>query len=240
MKSKLLIICILLATVSVNAQYTVEDSEGTLIQEGDMVVYGATTYPEASFDFYVNNTSTSEDIRMRIEFVGAVNADGSMMELCFGECYTSIIVGESYPVGLDVIVPPGGQTGEGNHFYNADPGNGTDMLDYEFRFFQVDATGNEIGTSLSMIYRYDPALSVPDYEKLNVSIESTMVTDMLVVNVQEDVNVTIFDLQGKMVVFQKLNIGQQNIDVSHLSDQLYLVKFVNSEGASLVNKIIVR
>ena len=240
MKSKLLIICILLLSISVKAQYTVEDSNGDLIQEGDMVVYGATTYPEGSFDFYVNNTSSTEDIRMRIEFVSAVNADGSMMELCFGECYTSIVIGESYPVGLDVIVPPGGQTGEGNHFYNADPGNGTDMLDYVFRFFQVDATGNEIGTSLTMTYRYDPALSVSDFEKLDVSIESTIVRDLLAVNVAEEVEVAIFDLQGRIVVTAKLDIGEHNIDVSNLNEQMYIVKFVNTNGASQVDKIIVK
>lgn len=240
MKKILLLACLLMVSITMNAQFTVEDDNGDPVVEGDMVVYGTTTYPEASFDYFVNNTSTTDDINMRIEFVSAVNADGSMMELCFGECYTSIVIGESYPVGLDVVVPPGGQTGLGNHFYNADPGNGTDMLDYVFRFFQVDSAGNEIGTSLTMSYRYDPSLGVDDVNQLDFSIDATVVNNELRVNTNEILDITIYDLQGRAVQHQSLHMGQQTINVSHLSSQLYIVQFTNDYGVSESVKIVVK
>lgn len=240
MKKILLLACLLIVSITMNAQFTVEDDNGDPVVEGDMVVYGTTTYPEASFDYFVNNTSTTDDINMRIEFVSAVNADGSLMELCFGECYTSIVIGESYPVGLDVVIPPGGQTGLGNHFYNADPGNGTDMLDYVFRFFQVDSAGNEIGTSLTMTYRYDPLLAVSEFEMLDVSINATVVSNELVVTVLEEVRMAVYDIQGKLVYSQKLDIGEQQIDISNLRSQMYIVKFMDDLGRSQASKIIVR
>ena len=165
----------LFVAVTMTAQFTVEDHDGNPIVDGDLVSYGVTTYPEASLDFFVNNTSATDDINMKIEFVSALNADGSQMELCFGLCYTGIIIGQVYPPGNEVItITPGGQTLAGNHMYNADPGDGTHIIEYVFRFYQVDGSGNEIGTPMSMTYRYDPALGVNDIAKLDVAVKSTV------------------------------------------------------------------
>src|SRR5210317_2060509 len=129
MKKNLLLLSILFVGIfSMNAQFTVEDEEGNPIEDGAVITYGVTTYPEASLDFFVNNTGT-EPIYTKIEFVSAVNADGSMMELCYGLCYTGITIGNSYPPNIEYVeIAPGGQTGPGNHLYNADPGNGTDVI----------------------------------------------------------------------------------------------------------------
>jgi hypothetical protein len=169
MKKNLLLVCLLFGAAVMNAQFTVEDHDGNLIEDGDVVAYNSIVFEEASLEFFVNNTSTGE-IRTRIEFVSATNADGSQMELCYGECYTGITIGENYPVGFDVVIAAGDQTGLGNHMYNADPGNGTDVLDYVFRFYEVDAGGNEIGTPLSMTYRYDPLLGVNDQNALDLQL----------------------------------------------------------------------
>jgi hypothetical protein len=122
---------------------------------------------------------------------------------------------------------------------NADPGNGTDVLDYVFRFYQIDMSGNEIGESLSVTYRYDPLLSVND-NNLNVNIFATSISDELNVTVDEELNLTIYNLQGKIVKSQRLNIGQQSINVSDLSSQMYIAHFDNGRGLSQTTKIVVR
>lgn len=240
MKKNLLLVCMLLGVVSMNAQFTVEDQDGNLIEDGDVVAYNSTVYEEASLEFFVTNTSAIDEIRTRIEFVSAINADGSQMELCYGECYTGITIGENYPVGFDIVIPVGGQTGLGNHLYNADPGNGSNVLDYVFKFYEVDGGGNEIGTPITMTYRYDPFLGVNDYNTLDVTIASTVVTSQIIATVFEPVTVTIYDLQGRLVLSQRIDVGQQAIDVSSLRSQLYIVQFENNEGASKTTKIVVR
>ncbi|PKA82319.1 putative secreted protein (Por secretion system target) [Ulvibacter sp. MAR_2010_11] len=240
MKKNLLVLSLLCSVFVMNAQFTVEDLAGNPIVEGDIVAYNSLDFEHAALEFFVNNTSATEEINMRIEFVSATNADGSQMELCFGECYTGIAIGTVYPIGLDMIIAPGGQTGPGNHMYNADPGDGSSQLDYVFRFFQVDAGGNEIGTPMSMTYRYDPLLGVNDVEPLQVAIVSTIVANELVVNAQEDLDVVIYDLQGRKVLAQSISVGQQAINVSGLRSQLYLVQFSNNKGVSQTSKIVVR
>lgn len=241
MKRKLLFLSILLVAFGMNAQYTVEDENGNLLTDGDIISFN-TIAPDADaiYNFYVNNTSTDTAIRMKIEFVSALNADGSMMELCFGLCYTGITIGQSYPPNADYVeIAPGAQTPPGNHMANADAGNGTDVLDYLFRFYQIDNAGNEIGDSLSVTYRYDPLLSVND-NSLNVNIFATSITDELNVTVDEELNLTIYNLQGKIVKTQKLNIGQQSINMSDLSSQMYVAHFDNGRGVSQTTKIVVR
>ena len=240
MKLKLLFLSALFVTLSINAQYTVEDHNGDAVVNGTVLTYGTLTYPEASFDFYVNNVSATETIRMKIEFVSALNADGSSMELCFGLCYTGITVGQSYPPNADYVeILPGGQTLPGNHMFNADPGNGTDMVIYTFRFYQIDMAGIEIGDPLTVIYRYNPLLGVSSNE-LNVNLFSTSISDELVLTVDEELDLMVYDLQGRIVKSQKLEIGTQQINMSDLSSQMYLLHFQNNRGVSYTTKIVVK
>tara|TARA_B110000285_G_scaffold181338_1_gene204651 strand:- start:43 stop:798 length:756 start_codon:yes stop_codon:yes gene_type:complete len=240
MKLKLFLLGVLSTSLSMNAQYTVEDENGNTVLDGATVTYGTLTYPEASFDFYVNNTSATETIRMKIEFVSAVNADGSNMELCFGLCYTGIVVGQSYPPNADYVeVLPGSQTFAGNHFYNADPGNGTDTLIYTFRFFQIDTAGNEIGDPLTLIYQYNPLLGV-NSNKLNVNLFSTSIADQLVLTVDEELDLVVYDLQGRVVKSQRLEMGTQQINMSDVSPQMYLLHFQNNRGVSYTAKVVVK
>jgi hypothetical protein len=240
MKLNLLFLSALFVTLSINAQYTVEDEDGDVVTDGTILTYGTLTYPEASFDFYVNNVSATDAIRMKIEFVSAMNADGSSMELCFGLCYTGIAIGQSYPPNAEFVeILPGGQTLPGNHMYNADPGNGTDIIEYTFRYYQIDMTGNEIGDALTVIYRYNPLLGVNSNE-LNVNLFSTSITDELVLSVDEELDLMVYDLQGRVVKSQRLEIGTQQINMSDLSSQMYLMHFQNNRGVSYTAKVVVR
>lgn len=242
MKKNLLLLSVLFVGIfSMNAQFTVEDAEGNPIEDGAVVTYNVTTYPEASLDFFVNNTG-SEAIYSKIEFVSAVNADGSLMELCYGLCYTGITIGNSYPPNNEYVeIAPGGQTGPGNHLYNADPGNGTDIIEYVFRFYQVDQSGmNEIGDELTMTYRYDPLLGIDDVYEINLELASTIITDKLIVDTIEDLDFKVIDLQGRLVKQQRLSAGHQEIEMNDLRSQIYLVQFTNVEGQTRIEKIVVR
>ena len=241
MKLKLLFLGALFVTLGINAQYTVEDHNGDPVTDNYVLTYGTLTYPEASFDFYVNNVSATETIRMKIEFVSAINADGSAMELCFGLCYTGITVGQSYPPNAEYVeILPGGQTLPGNHMYNADPGNGVDMVIYRFRFYQIDMAGNEIGDALNVYYRYNPLLGINEANELNVNLFATSITDELVLTVDEELDLMVYDLQGRVVKSQKLEIGRQQINMSDLSSQMYLLHFQNNRGVSYTTKVVVR
>ena len=125
--------------------------------------------------------------------------------------------------------------------FNADPGNGTYVLDYVFRFYQVDSSGlNEIGDDLTMTYRYDPLLGIEDLKEINIDLYSTVITDQLIVDTLEDLDFKVIDLQGRVVKNEKLTAGHQEINMSDLRSQIYIVQFTNVEGNSKTAKIVVR
>lgn len=239
MKNKLFLIALLLATFTMNAQFTVETHKGDPIVDGGVYSSGALGIA-GELPFYVYNTS-SAPINMKIEFVSLQNGDADMVQLCFDLCVTGLVVGQSYPGNLTgVTIDPGQhQTATGDHILNNDPGNGTEVLDYVFKFYQVDDAGNEIGTPLTMTYRYDPLLGTEEMNKLDISVYPTVVHDVLRVDTDEILEMQMYDLQGRLVKSTKLAIGQQQIDMSNMASQMYLVRFENEFGEFQTTKLIV-
>ncbi|NND63768.1 MAG: T9SS type A sorting domain-containing protein [Flavobacteriaceae bacterium] len=239
MKKITFLLTFLFASVSLFAQYTLEDADGNEIMDGAVLEFGAYTAPWAKYDFFVNN-DTSDPINVKIEFVGATNADGSLFELCWGLCYTSIMVGNSYPLGNDwVTIDGNGQSLPGNHLFNQSDGGGN-SIDYEFRFHLVDNSGNDIGSSKTVTYRYDPLLSIGDLNISQVELQSTVVNETLNVQSPVDVDAVIYNVRGQQVAATKLAAGNQQFDVSALASQAYLVVFTDDSGASKTVKFIKR
>ena len=236
MKKILLLIPVLFAAFTMNAQYVVEDHDGNEITGGMVVEFSDYGVSNASLEYYITNNGPN-DIYMRIEFVSAVNATGTGFELCFEQCYIDLVVGQTVPPAPQfVTIAPGETTPEGNHFANTL--EGTDIKDYVFRFYETDSEGNDIDNSLSFTYRYDPTLGVNDVNELDISVASTVIFNDMHVNAVEELTMEIYSLQGKLVNSQKINVGQQLINMSNLSSQMYIVKFSNDEGASKTIKVV--
>ena len=236
MKKILLLLISIFTAFTMNARYEVEDQFGHEIIDGMVVEFSDYGVPNGSLEYYITNNDSNE-IYMRIEFVDAINATGAGFELCFGQCYIDLVVGQTVPPAPQFLaIAPGGITSEGNHFANTL--EGTEVKDYVFRFYETDSDGNDIGSDLSFTYRYDPTLGVNDLNELNISVASTVILSDMQVNAVEELNMEIYSLQGKLVSSEKINIGQQLINMSNLSSQMYIVKFSNDEGASKTIKVV--
>ncbi|MBW2936654.1 T9SS type A sorting domain-containing protein [Aureisphaera sp. CAU 1614] len=233
---KLLTLFCAFATITAVAQFNVESHAGDPILDGQMIIAGALNNP---LPFYVNNESTTDEIYMKCEFVSAVNYDGVDMQLCFGLCYDPVAVGDIYPPGSEVVtIQPGQhQDSDGDKFLNYNDGGGN-IIDYVFRFFQVDAGGVEIGDDLTFTYRYDPALGVNDNKEVKANITNTVVRDVLTIEAIEEASVVIYDIRGRAVSNQKLIIGTNTINVANLPSQVYLVQMTNDKGFSQAVKIV--
>ncbi|HLW33784.1 MAG TPA: T9SS type A sorting domain-containing protein [Aequorivita sp.] len=242
MKFKLLLLSIVGSIAVANAQYTVTDEVGNVLNDGDIIEYGTYGVGEGSYDFYVTNDNPSQTIYTRIEFVDAINTDGSLFELCYGLCMTGLTIGQTVPMAPETLpIGVGEATGYGNHFQNFDPGNGVDNLDYIFAFHQYEADGvTEIGTPLTFTYRYNPLLSVKDNKAVNLTLHSTIVRDELVMDVKESIHMTVYNLLGKKVKEVQLETGRQHVNMSNLSAQPYIIRFTNERGATKVEKIVVQ
>src|SRR5690606_8775698 len=245
MKLKLLLLSVLGSVALANAQYTVTDRSGIVLNEGDVVEFGSIVLAEASFDFFVTNDNPSEEIYTRVEYVSESNStNGEFEQLCYGLCYNNLEPGETGPPASDVAlaIGVGETTPMGNHFYNDDPGNGVDNVEFVFSFRQYeDPAGTiEIGTPLTFTYRYNPTLGTSENTKVNLTIQSTIVSNELVLNVNEPVKMAVYDLQGRIVKQARFETGRQSVNMSDLSSQAYILQFENERGATQTTKIVVQ
>lgn len=244
MKLKLLFLAIMGSVTIANAQYTVTDDSGNVLREGDILEYGTFGYNTgADYIFYVANDNPTETIYSRLEFVSATNADGSMFEICYaGQCYTDIPIGFTAPPIPNVLpIGVGESTPGGDHILNGDPGDGAYMIDYVCAFHQYEADGvTEIGTPLTFTYRYNPTLGLKDNSKVNLTVQSTVITNELVLNVNEPISMKVYDLQGRVVKQGRFETGRQAVNMSNLSPQAYILQFNNEKGATQTTRIIVQ
>lgn len=245
MKLKLLFLAIVCSVAVANAQYTVTNESGDVLQEGDVLEFGTYGYNVgADYVFFVTNDNPTETIYSRLEFVDVINADGSLFEICYaGQCYTGLDLGFTAPPTPNVLpIGPGETTPPGfDHILNGDPGDGVYMIDYICAFHQYEEDGvTEIGTPLTFTYRYNPTLGVKDNSKVNLTIQSTIITNELVLNVNEPISMTVYDLQGRVVKQARYETGRQAVNMSNLSSQAYILQFNNEKGATQTTRIIVQ
>jgi hypothetical protein len=118
----------------------------------------STTSSGSFVDETFTYTIPSDYNGVRIEVENISGTDGSMMELCFGECYFGVSTGTSYPTSPsmpNVNIEPGQtQPSSGDHFFNMDAGDGNTAVEYAFKFYLADENGIQDGNSFRLRYRY--------------------------------------------------------------------------------------
>ena len=238
MKKALLILGLLFVTVA-QAQITVTRSNGAPIENGQVFTFNSLEYDDAYFGFLVNNnTASSIDVRILCESI--TNATGAGMELCFGNvCLASVSTGNAYPSSA-VTIPAGGTNSEFDHFLNSNAGTGG-ISDYKFTFYIEDEFGGSAAEIVTMTYRYDPNAMSTDGFALNstgATLKSTVVQNTLDIKASKNVQMELFDMNGKTIRRQNLNAGDHSIDASDLNAGIYIVNFTTDSNQHSSAKFI--
>jgi len=233
---------LILASYVSFAQFEVRDkSDDSIVTDGQTLNFaesGTSSTSPYNWKFKVTNTS-GNDIYMRIFVDDMTGSDGSNYQLCFnGVCLNSISLNSGYP-STPALIAAGATNSAGNSFWNQNPSSTTTPMSWTFRFQAFDAGGTEIGTPLSVTYNFDPSLSINDSELTSVDVFPTQVKNELNVSSNEDLTAEFYDILGKRVKQTTVTSGASIIDVSDLSPQLYIIRFRNNSGKTLVKKIIV-
>ena len=237
MKTNFLFLALCLAVASVNAQFTFLDIDGLPVDSGAVVSFGQGQVgdPAGYYEFIISN-DTSDPIFMKAELLDITNADGSSFEICFGQCYTEIEVGQKFP-SQSVSVDGGGQTGQGNHLVNT-LDNDTPM-EFEFRFYQTDQEGNaDLGNDFLITYSFDPTLGVNDAKFLDFEISATIVGDYLQTKSADNYTLSIYDKKGRSVKKKRITTQTNRMPVGDLPAGMYFVRVVNDQNTSKTIKII--
>lgn len=223
-----------------NMNQTNDYGDDTEINEGDVVIFGTSEYEAAKLKFLTYNDS-SEVIGVQVVCEGITNTNGDFMELCYAECYYGIDTFVAYPtIGAVPLQPGAHQPFMTDYFSNTD-GN-SDLVEYNFRFFQVDSDGFEIpDTSLNFNYRYDGTMSVSDANSIAIAeVYPTVVKNSTTVSLKENASVNIVSMEGKSVKSLNLNSGQSTLDLSGLSAGVYIIQFKGTSGLTTMKKIVVK
>ncbi len=250
MKNSSILSFIFLILFSVNSfsqiEYaiTLEDLEGNSFSDNDILQFDTVEYPDASFTYKIRN-NTSETIKVRVEVESFSGTDGSMMELCFGECYFGVSLGQSYPINQAqpyvYIAANSTQIADGDHFFNSDPGNGDVPVEYSFRFYMCDENGDELvsqaelQTDFFINYYYSTSLGLNNLDDLKLVYY--ILNDKLFINSESNLSLKIYDLAGKIISENLILVGDNLIDIINLSKKQIILSF-ESEGSQITSKKI--
>jgi hypothetical protein len=242
MKKLQLLILLFFITSFIHAQFNLSKIDGTPINDGDVFTFNTNQYPDANLEFAIENT-TNQDIGVVIEVVSISNTNGSGMELCFGLCYAGITVNTVYPTDGPRNIPANSTISNGNHFLNTASSPNGEVLEYVFKFKQVDANGNQVGDSVTITYRYDPnAAGVENYNSgIDYSIYPSVITNNnLNIRTTKNLTMTVLDLQGKTIKQVEIKPSTDRINVSYLNPGIYFLLISDEQGKKELLKIIKR
>lgn len=136
-----------------SATFAVLKADNSAVTDNQTISF-STVDANANLHLKIKNQSAT-DILMRVKLMSITNADGSNMQVCVGlSCFNSVTTGGLYPNSAFSIAA--GQTQDNITFWNQNTGTGTFPIEYKFKFFEVDASGNQIGDALTFTYQYNP------------------------------------------------------------------------------------
>lgn len=77
-----------------------------------------------------------------------------------------------------------------------------------------------------------------EYEVLELKVYPNPSSDIFQIQIQEDIQLEIFDVMGKMVLQKKAHTGTTSINLSEYAPGIYLLKVKNTYGKTKVAKIV--
>jgi hypothetical protein len=230
------------------SQMTMKKLDGTPINNGDVFTYSVvgnasevTSSDPAYLGLKIYNSSAS-NINVKMKVMSMTNATGSNLQFCIDPiCVGTISVGSSYPSSSPSVIPANGQNGNFDHFVNGYAGNGTAPVEYVLKFYMVNSFGAEIGSSITITYKYDPNLSNTAFNDLKsngIMLKSTLVDAQIEFETTAGGKAEVYDVNGKAVTNAVYTAGSNSIDVSNLNASVYILSFTTDEGKKASLRVI--
>lgn len=239
---KVLIAVLCLSTLFGYAQQlSLKKLDGTTINDGDVFLFNQLTEPGNYLGLKIYNTSADDIMLIKARVLSITNSTGSNLQLCVGDvCLSTITAGNSYP-NIPAEIEPLGSNSNFDHLLNNNPGIDTNLpVEYVVKIYQVNDAGAEVGNSVTFTYRYSATLGNNTFnlDNMGVAFKSTLVNDMLEIKSTKDVQMDLFDVNGKLVGRHNVAAGDSSIDVSGFGTGVYIANFKNDEGHTASAKIV--
>lgn len=244
---KIILLAGLLLTTLTQAQISVEGNGEVIPNNYVYTTHILQPQGSAELDLKVTNTSNAPiNLKLRIEEM--VNTNGSNVQFCFGEqCFFDVVVGKTVPTnqGADgMTLAPGASNTEGDHFWNNNAGIDTNTpVKYKISIIQYTSEGVIIGEPLfTFTYVYDKnAASTTDFASLKnmgITVNNTVVKNNIDVTATQNAKLEMFNINGQIIKTAAITSGSQSIDVSGLSNGVYITRFTNEENKTSQIRVV--
>jgi hypothetical protein len=227
------------------AQFTVTRLDGspggTPIVDGQLITVTNISRQDAEIKFKVTNPSTTDPINVKIQVEDITNGTGADFQLCFGDlCFFSVTEGNSYPPNFPVTLDPEQSTGNFDHFWNTNLGDGINPVTYVLRFYQINDNGVEIGNDLTVTYRYDSTLGTNEFNNatdMGIEYPNTLIENEFVFSSIRNVQANVYGINGNRINSSSFQSGLNLIDMSTYATGLYFIVFEDIKGYKSTVKV---
>jgi hypothetical protein len=231
-----------------NQSYTIKDKYGVQYEDNSVhnfTVHGTFADPIEEAKLYVvAHNDTAADLYVAGEIVEITNTDGTMAQFCiggpWGNCFFPLNVGGFYPHENGGILPANSTWGLTDYLINLDPTVGAS---YKVRFTEKNnATGEDIpNTNFFITYVYTGEMGVSDMNvKAVAEVYPTVAKGFTNVNLNENAQVQILNVEGKVVKTTSFQLGSHKLDLSGLSAGIYWIVFKGDSGKTTSIKVVVK
>ncbi|UKB85657.1 T9SS type A sorting domain-containing protein [Chryseobacterium sp. MEBOG06] len=244
-KNIFLLVCSFMCSWS-QAQIALAKDDGTPIADGEVFTYNSTDEDVATLHYKIKNTSASS-VKVRIKIMSIQNAAGSGFQFCYlSTCLPSVAANAVYPsnTSLPINIAANSETpSTGYNMWNSNAGSGAYPIDYVIKYYLVNNLNTEYGTPVTITYRYDPnaTLTVDEVKKNKNSfanIPETLINSSLRIVSEENGSYSLYNTEGRFLLTGSLKKGNEEINVSNLNAGIYTIILKNSQGKTIVRKII--
>ena len=240
----ILLAVICFTSFSAFSQITLSTDGGeTVITDGQQYVATSLSAPENYLPLLISN-GFNYDVNIQVRLVSIENHSGTGLQLCVGTlCFGTVSAGTAYPTVLPntLIEANSSNQGYNDHFRLDTAGiNPSLPVIYNFQLIQITEAGVQTAAITNFSFKYMPTLGVNqnDLASVGVVLNNTIATSSLEIYADAQTQMSIVDMNGKVVGTQTLNSGSNSVSTSNLATGVYMASFTNDKGQKATVKFV--
>ncbi len=240
----ILLAVICLTSFSAFSQITLSiDGGETTITDGQQYVATSLEAPENYLPLLISN-GFNYDVNAQVKVVSIENGSGSGLQLCVGTlCFGTVSAGTAYPTVLgNSIIEANGSNADYNDHFRLDVAGVDPALPvvYNFQLIQITPEGVQTAVITNFSFKYVPALGINnnDLASVGVVLNNTIATNSLQINSDAQTQMSIVNMNGKIVGKQVLTSGSNVVNTSSFAAGIYMATFTNEKGQKATVKFV--
>ncbi len=241
---KILLAVICFSSFSAFSQITLSTDGGeTVITDGQQYVATALSTPDNYLPLLISN-NFNYDVNIQVRVVSIENHNGSGLQLCVGTlCFGTVSSGTAYPTVLpNTLIEANSSNLEYNDHFRLDTAGINPALPvvYNFQLIQITEAGVQTAAITNFSFKYMPSLGVSqnDLASVGVVLNNTIATTSLQIEADAQTQMSIVDMNGKVVGKQVLNSGSNSVNTSSFAAGIYMASFTNEKGQKATVKFV--